>query len=83
MWLVIFLPLLLIFNITGLISIRKNNKKPVHCRSFVKDKKTSLVTVMDNEGNMICTFYDSIGSLYHPCPDTIKKLPDESGLYIT
>lgn len=64
--------LLLGILITAVIATRKINKYPVRCRSYVKDKKTSLVTVMDNEGNMICTFYDSVGSIgHHICPDTI------------
>lgn len=69
-WLSIAFILLLSILIAALYIITAIDKKPVHCRSWAKEKKTGLVTVMDKQGNLVCTFYDSIGGINCHCIDT-------------
>lgn len=69
-WLVSSFVLLVAILIIALYATSLLNKKPIHCRSWAKEKKTGLVTVMDKQGNLICTFYDSIGGINCHCIDT-------------
>ena len=77
-WLIIAFSLLVCILVMGLVAIFKVHTvaaSPVHVRTFVKEKTTGLVTVMDSQGKIICTFYDSVGGIGHDCPDTVSIYP--------
>lgn len=52
------------------IAIINKQKFPIHARTYVKEKKTGLVTVADKYGRVICTFYDSVGGIGCKYSDT-------------
>jgi hypothetical protein len=64
-------------------------EKPEMARSYIKENKSGLVTVIGKEGKPLCQFYDSLFHAYSfDCPDTIlvvngKKIKTDTarGLY--
>ena len=66
---------ILITVIIAVMSKSRSSQDVPQARSFVKEPHTGLVTVMDSTGNLLCTFYDSVGAIGHFCPDTVYIYP--------
>lgn len=60
-----------------LINLNKINAKPVQVKSWIKQRESGLVTVMDSQENILCTFYDSAGGIGCKCPDTVFVYPSK------
>jgi len=73
-WLSILTSLLII---VLYLTMKTNNPVIMVGKSYIKEKKTGLVTVVGNEGVMICQFYDSMwNGIAQDCPDTVWILKD-------